>query len=104
VLVEISNLIKNSIRKTDQLFRVGGEEFLLFLPETSAEHSMVVAEKIRTAIANAAWLENYPPVTISVGVSQHRINELAHEWLKTADRALYEAKMSGRNRVVFASM
>jgi diguanylate cyclase (GGDEF)-like protein len=103
VLVELTNLIKKSIRKTDQLFRVGGEEFLLLLPETNAEDSMVVAESIRAAIANATWLENYPPVTISVGVSQHRFSVLAHEWLKTADEALYRAKTSGRNRVVCAT-
>jgi diguanylate cyclase (GGDEF)-like protein len=103
VLVEISNLIKNSIRKTDQLFRVGGEEFLLLLPETSVEHSMVVAENIRAAIENAVWLDNYPPVTISIGASQRRGSDLTQEWLKAADHALYQAKISGRNRVVCAA-
>jgi diguanylate cyclase (GGDEF)-like protein len=104
VLVEISNLIKNSIRTTDQLFRVGGEEFLLLLPETSIEHSMVVAENIRAAIENAVWLDNYPPVTISIGLSQRRFSDMTQEWLKAADHALYQAKISGRNRVVCAAV
>ncbi|MBK4739241.1 GGDEF domain-containing protein [Noviherbaspirillum pedocola] len=103
VLVEISNLIRNSIRKSDQLFRVGGEEFLLLLPGTRIEHSMVVAENIRAAIENAVWLDNYPPVTISIGVSQSQVNDLTQDWLKAADHALYQAKISGRNRVVCAA-
>jgi diguanylate cyclase (GGDEF)-like protein len=100
VLRKLSSLIEEHTRKTDQLFRMGGEEFLLLLPETSAADSMTVAENIRRAIEKAVWPGDYPPVTISVGVSQHELNEKTDEWIKKADNALYRAKKMGRNNVV----
>jgi diguanylate cyclase (GGDEF)-like protein len=100
VLRKLSSLIKEHTRKTDQLFRMGGEEFLLLLPETSVADSMTVAENIRRAIENADWLGDHPPVTISVGVSRHELNEKTDEWIKKADSALYRAKKMGRNNVV----
>jgi diguanylate cyclase (GGDEF)-like protein len=93
-------LIKEHTRKTDQLFRMGGEEFLLLLPDTSAAQSMTVAENIRRAIEKAVWLDGRPSVTISVGVSQLELHEKTEEWIKKADTALYRAKQLGRNRVV----
>jgi diguanylate cyclase (GGDEF)-like protein len=102
VLKKLSSLIREHTRKTDQLFRMGGEEFVLLLPETSAAESMTVAESIRRAIEKADWLGDYPPVTISVGVSQHELNEKSDEWIKKADKALYRAKKIGRNNVVCA--
>lgn len=104
VLSKLSSLIKEHTRKTDELFRMGGEEFLLLLPETSAADSMTVAENIRRAIETADWLGDYPPVTISVGVSQRELNEKMDEWIKKADRALYRAKKMGRNNVVCADI
>lgn len=100
VLRKLSSLIEAHTRKTDQLFRMGGEEFLLLLPETSAADAMTVAENVRRAIEKADWPGDYPPVTISVGVSQHGLNEKTDEWIKKADRALYRAKEMGRNKVV----
>jgi diguanylate cyclase (GGDEF)-like protein len=100
VLRSVSSLIKENTRKTDQLFRMGGEEFLLLLPDTSAADSMTVAENIRKAIEKAVWPVDCPPVTISVGVSQHGISEKTDDWIKRADIALYRAKKNGRNNVV----
>jgi diguanylate cyclase (GGDEF)-like protein len=100
VLRMLTSLIEDHIRKTDQLFRIGGEEFLLLLPDTSAAGSITVAENIRRVIEKAVWPGDCPPVTISVGVSQHELNERPDEWIKKADKALYLAKKLGRNNVV----
>jgi diguanylate cyclase (GGDEF)-like protein len=100
VLRMLTSLIEDHIRKTDQLFRIGGEEFLLLLPDTSAADSITVAENIRRVIEKAVWPGDCPPVTISVGVSQHALNERPDEWIKKADKALYLAKKLGRNNVV----
>ena len=100
VLKKLVSIINLHTRKTDQLFRMGGEEFLLLLPETGEAEAMIVAENLRRAIAEIGWPENYPHVTISAGVSQHALNEKTDEWIKKADDALYRAKRFGRNNVV----
>ena len=102
VLKELVSLINQHTRKTDQLFRMGGEEFLLLLPETGAAEATVVAENLRRAIEHAGWLADYPHVTICVGVSQRALDEKTDDWIKKADDALYRAKRSGRNNVVCA--
>lgn len=103
VLKKLVSIINLHTRKTDQLFRMGGEEFLLLLPETGEAEAMVVAENLRHAIAETGWPADYPHVTISAGVSQHVLNEKADDWIKKADEALYRAKKSGRNNVICAS-
>jgi diguanylate cyclase (GGDEF)-like protein len=100
VLKKLVSLINQHTRKTDQLFRMGGEEFLLLHPETGVAEAMVVAENLRRAIEHAGWLADYPHVTISVGVSQRALDEKTDDWIKKNDDALYRAKRSGRNNVV----
>jgi diguanylate cyclase (GGDEF)-like protein len=78
---------------------MGGEEFLLLLPETDEKEAMTVAEELRQLVADAALLQNRK-VTISIGVSQLRENETLDDWIKSADDALYRAKTEGRNRVI----
>ena len=99
VLIGIVKIIVGRVRQSDKLFRVGGEEFLLFLPETDQTNAATVAEHLRVLIAESDLLENRQ-VTVSVGVSELHAGESLEAWIKSADDALYRAKETGRNRVV----
>jgi diguanylate cyclase (GGDEF)-like protein len=100
VLKRIVGLIQENTRKTDQLFRMGGEEFLLLLPETDEAETLVVAENLRKLVERASLEGEAATVTISVGVSKRGANENTDDWIRKADEALYRAKKLGRNRVV----
>jgi diguanylate cyclase (GGDEF)-like protein len=80
--------------------RYGGEELLVCLPNSTLEHGMVVAERIREApAANTIIHDDHAiPVTASVGMAAWREGETLSQWLRRADDALYEAKRAGRNR------
>jgi len=90
------------IRRGDMLFRSGGEEFVLLLPRTSAADAARVAEDLRARIEQAELLPQVR-LTVSIGVAMQRAVGTADEWVRAADLALYEAKRSGRNRVVAAA-
>jgi diguanylate cyclase (GGDEF)-like protein len=101
VLKAVVALMAGRRRKVDQLFRQGGEEFLLLLPDTEAREAMVAADALRKAIAVAPILRD-ERVTVSIGVGELGAGEDAKDWLKRIDEALYAAKEGGRNRVVSA--
>ena len=103
VLTAVVSLIRRRARKLDLLFRVGGEEFILLLPDTREGDAAALAEQLRAAIAESALLED-GPVTASIGVSELRAVESLDSWMKRADEAMYAAKKAGRNRVVRATM
>ena len=103
VLYNIASLLKNSVRKKDTVARYGGEEFILILPEANLEASFMIAERIRQLIekTSIAVGETQLHLTVSIGISSfptHRAKS-KEELIKMADRALYEAKAGGRNRV-----
>jgi diguanylate cyclase (GGDEF)-like protein len=107
LLQELAGLVSDSVRKDDIFGRVGGEEFLLILPHTSATQAMAVAEKIRNLLATHPFpfAEKQPlgRISISGGVAEYPVHALdAAGLLHAADEALYEGKRSGRNRVVQA--
>lgn len=102
-LKEISNLISTSFRKTDMIYRYGGEEIAIILTETSLENALISLERLRSKIAQRIFLHNDEEVniTISIGVSASNDSiQNQHELVENADKALYRAKQSGRNKVV----
>ena len=108
VLRELANRIRRNIRNVDLGFRVGGEEFVIVLPDTEAEVAMKVAERLRKAVSSRAFPLNDGkgalPVTISAGiVSFSSPGDTLEALLKRADEALYKAKREGRNRVIQAA-
>ncbi|MES2740112.1 MAG: sensor domain-containing diguanylate cyclase [Pseudomonadota bacterium] len=102
VLARTAKVIRSSVRENDLAARFGGEEFTVILPGTTAQQATVVAEKIRAAIETARW--THAPVTASIGLATLTPVQggSAPSLMQHADRALYEAKHAGRNRVVGA--
>jgi diguanylate cyclase (GGDEF)-like protein len=103
VLVEVAAAIQSAVREDDSVFRVGGEEFLVVLPESSVADAASVAERLRRDVA-ALDLAGVAPdgrVTISLGVTEVRGGdaEAFDLAVSDADAALYDAKAGGRNRV-----
>ena len=108
LLMQLSSIIKESIRKTDIACRYGGEEFVVILPETTKEGAMIVAEKLVGAINSHPFPHAAEQplgfVSTSIGVATFPDNGLdAEHLLEVADNALYVAKTEGRNRAVDAS-
>ncbi len=99
VLHELGEVISQVIRRADILARIGGEEFAIIVPETDLADAAVLAEKIRQAVCNHRF-GKVGDITISIGVAQFRSHDTENSLLKKADRALYQAKNGGRNRVV----
>jgi diguanylate cyclase (GGDEF)-like protein len=99
VLKGIVNVVRSRARKTDLLFRMGGEEFVLLLPDTSEADAMTLADDVREAIAVSPLLDGHK-VTVSIGVGPASPGDSVESWIKATDAAMYEAKESGRNRVV----
>ncbi len=104
VLIFISNVIKDSVRKQDYVARWGGEEFLLLLPETNANGGKIVGEKIRSSLASGSCVfqQQVIHVTLTAGVCCYADYEDLDLCLKKADKALYIGKENGRNQVVIA--
>jgi diguanylate cyclase len=97
-------LVRNFPRKSDMVARYGGEEFAVVLPDTSPQNAERLAERTRLAVREleVAHGGHTIGITISVGVSQLGRYESVQSWLERTDKALYQAKSQGRNRVVMA--
>ncbi|MEJ7730753.1 MAG: sensor domain-containing diguanylate cyclase [Polyangiaceae bacterium] len=105
VLRDLATVVREQLRSTDLSARYGGEEFVLLLPSTDAAGAVVLAERIRSAIAARAVVHETGEVsyTVSIGVAEASdclgsVEALVH----AADQALYRAKAEGRNRVILA--
>jgi len=98
-LASVATLIKNQCRVPDFAARYGGEEFAVMLPNTDAAGAVVLAQRFRQAVETATWHGH--PLTISIGVAT-RTGATPDELLEAADRAMYQAKREGRNRVIAA--
>ena len=93
------------MKESDTSARFGGEEFIILLPETKLDQAVTVAERIRKTLATREWKQKdsgitLGTITLSLGVSQYRENEPETSLINRADKALYQAKSEGRNRVV----
>jgi len=107
VLRNVARLIKSQLRSNDVFARYGGEEFVVLLPNTALRQACEIAERIRSSIAAQPQpISENLTVTISIGIAMvpEELEEddrtVAHKLLSSADGALYQAKESGRNRVV----
>ena len=98
VLKEFARLLQGVLRAVDAAGRVGGEEFLLVLPETGAEGAVVVLERLRTACWDHLHTPDGAAVQFSAGVATFREHDMPEQVLRRADEALLHAKESGRNR------
>ena len=104
MLKQLAQRLKQRLRVNDQLFRVGGEEFLVVLPETDLAEATQVAEKLRLAVTQEPFSGKaaQAQLTVSIGAAQLREEQTWAEWINSADTALLEAKRKGRNQVCVA--
>lgn len=103
VLRRVGAALRVTCRATDALIRFGGDEFVVVLPDSRADEAMIAAERIRIAI-RAIDLTDRTPLTASIGLSTYPDDALtAPELLDAADRAMYQVKARGGNRIGLAS-
>lgn len=100
VLKLFADIIQSRIRKVDLLARIGGEEFVLVMPETSIENAMNLNNTLRVMLeeCNFHYEGQHCRITSSVGIAEFRRGDKAEAVLERADKALYESKNNGRNR------
>ncbi len=99
-LRHVAGVMGQHIRAADILARIGGEEFVIIMPQTSLDGARTAGEQLRNAIRNSPMP---PPVsglhTASVGIAERQPGESFRNWYRRADEALYRAKQNGRDRV-----
>ena len=108
VLKEFANRVRSTVRGADLACRYGGEEFVVVMPDTDATVAAVIAERLRRLIENEPFVLRRSGITLhitaSLGIACNEQGaETPEQLLKQADKALYEAKNGGRNRVVAAA-
>ena len=103
VLCHVANTLRSQCRDTDQLYRWGGEEFLILMPRTTAAEAQIVLERMRKKIEMSTGYENNTAkvaVTVSFGLCEGSTEEDVDTYIASADQNLYVAKRNGRNRIV----
>ena len=103
VLVATADALRHQLRDSDLLARMGGEEFLVYLPDASASAASAIAQRLCGAVQQIrpSELGEDIPITVSIGLAcVTSAGGTWADWLAAADRALYDAKRAGRNRVV----
>ncbi|MFQ5566810.1 MAG: PleD family two-component system response regulator [Paracoccaceae bacterium] len=107
VLREFARRLRENVRGIDLVSRVGGEEFLVVMPDILPENAESVAERVRAAVEETGFtLKDSPAplsVTVSIGLAFHRPGEAGSALISRADAALYASKNSGRNMVTLAA-
>lgn len=98
----VAKMMMRHIRKTDFLFRIGGEEFVLLLPKTDALNAAPLVEKIRDSVGKSSFhfKQQKVDITLSAGLTEIKAGDSQESVYERADAALYEAKNGGRNRLV----
>lgn len=100
VLISIANILKEYNRNESIVCRWGGEEFLIFVPYATQNSAAEVAERIRNKVEHTAHLKNNAPITCSIGFAIKKNEADIETTINNADKALYKAKQSGRNKAV----
>lgn len=100
ILKTVASFASINLRETDTIVRWGGEEFIVLLPETCIETAANVAEKLREGIEELEFKTINEVVTVSFGISTLRENDSEASFIDRADEALYEAKKTGKNKVI----
>ena len=104
VIQSVSYIISNNLRAEDMIARYGGEEFIAVIYDINQESIMYLAERLKMAVAEYNFIvhgtDKVFKRTISIGLTQYHANEQLSELLTRADKALYDAKHSGRDKVV----
>lgn len=99
-LREVADILQAQVRPYDHVARYGGEEFAIILPDCDLSQALALAERVRSEIEGHAWALR--PITISLGVAACHSVRASTSVVECADKALYQAKEGGRNRVVAA--
>jgi diguanylate cyclase (GGDEF)-like protein len=103
-LRKIARALATTVRASDSVYRYGGEEFLILLPEQSIDEARQAMERVRSHVAALELSPNgRDALTVSIGVAELGDDWSVDHWIERADRALYEAKERGKNRVSAAS-
>ena len=102
VLREIGTRLSAGLRKYDYAGRYGGEEFFVVLSNSNEEQALRIGERFRKDIADCRFQcgGDTIAITVSIGVAYYRQGESQESWIERADRAMYQAKQSGRNRIL----
>jgi len=100
VLKFLSKIVRTRVRKVDMFARIGGEEFVLLMPDTPIEGALILNNDLRRSIENSEFhYQGSPcPITSSVGIAVFEEYDTAEQILNKADKALYQSKREGRNR------
>ena len=102
-LIRAAESFKQLLRKTDFIGRIGGEEFLVILPDTDINNAFELAERVRQALQqHTTDNPSVPACTASIGVAQCRSGDNLYSLIQRADETLYQAKSNGRNCVCLA--
>jgi len=101
----VARMMAKNIRKTDFLFRIGGEEFVLLLPKTTMQNAQPLVEKIRSSVGTSSFRfkQQRVDISLSAGLTAITSEDSAESIYERADKALYEAKNSGRDQLILKS-
>jgi len=100
VLKLFAEIIQSRIRKVDHFARIGGEEFVLLMPDTPLDIALTLNNKLREKLeaCNFHYNGEHCPITSSVGLAEFQIGDEVEDVMERADQALYQSKNEGRNR------
>jgi diguanylate cyclase (GGDEF)-like protein len=99
-LIAVAGVLRNAVRSTDLLVRMGGDEFLLVLDDTDQKNARCLAERLCLAVdALDIYADEYKKLGVSIGLAELQQGEGLRDWMERADDILYHAKAQGRSRV-----